>query len=97
MKKCIIIVITLLYGFIGVNMVFASDGTWTQKADFGGTARGFAVGFSIGNKGYIGGGVSTAWNNDFWEYDPANDTWTQKADFGGGVRVGGLSFGFSIQ
>ena len=30
--------------------------TWTQKADFGGAARGDAVGFSIGDKGYIGHG-----------------------------------------
>ena len=30
--------------------------TWTQKADFGGTARKNAVGFSIGTKGYIGTG-----------------------------------------
>ena len=30
--------------------------TWTQKADFGGTARHSAVGFSIGSKGYIGTG-----------------------------------------
>ena len=30
--------------------------TWTQKADFGGTARDGAVGFSIGSKGYIGTG-----------------------------------------
>ena len=29
---------------------------WTQKADFGGTARYCAVGFSIGSKGYIGTG-----------------------------------------
>jgi hypothetical protein len=48
---------------------------WTQKADFGGTARTDAVGFSIGNKGYIG----TGWQNgsltkDFWEFDPANGT-----------------------
>ena len=33
-----------------------STNTWTQKADFGGTARNWAVGFSIGNKGYIGTG-----------------------------------------
>ena len=30
--------------------------TWTQKADFGGTTRSVAVGFSIGSKGYIGTG-----------------------------------------
>ena len=29
---------------------------WTQKADFGGTARDCAAGFSIGSKGYIGTG-----------------------------------------
>ena len=29
---------------------------WTQKADFGGTEREYAVGFSIGSKGYIGTG-----------------------------------------
>ena len=30
--------------------------TWTQKADFGGTARQYATGLSIGSKGYIGTG-----------------------------------------
>lgn len=69
--------------------------TWQPKADFGGGARDLAVGFSIGNKGYIG----TGWNgsdylNDFWEYDPATNAWTQKADFGGVARRGAV--GFSI-
>ena len=32
--------------------------TWTQKADFGGTERRGALGFSIGNKGYIGTGYN---------------------------------------
>jgi N-acetylneuraminic acid mutarotase len=77
--------------------------TWTQKADFGGEARGSAVGFSIGNKGYIGTGVvgydwlhhgPPTYNNDFWEYDPAANTWTQKADFGGDARY--RAIGFSI-
>ena len=43
--------------------------TWIQKADFGGAPRWEALGFSIGNRGYIGMGfffsVST---DDFWEY-----------------------------
>jgi N-acetylneuraminic acid mutarotase len=69
--------------------------TWTQKADFGGTARAGAVGFSIGNKGYIGtGNKGTVREKDFWEYNPVNNTWTQKADFGGGVRT--LATGFSV-
>ena len=69
--------------------------TWTRKADFGGTAREGAVGFSIGNKGYIGTGVdSTGYENDFWEYNPAIDKWTQKVDFGGAART--FAVGFSI-
>ena len=61
--------------------------TWTQKADFGGTARYEAVGFSIGSKGYIGTGCDgSSYTKDFWEYDPAANTWTQKADFGGTAR-----------
>ena len=58
--------------------------------------RRHAVGFSIGNKGYVGTGYDNNINyhNDFWEYDPATDTWTQKANFGGGARYGAV--GFSI-
>ncbi len=47
---------------------------WTQKANFGGTARIGAVGFSIGNKGYIGTGMNGNGQPyafmDLWEYDP---------------------------
>src|SRR5207244_2607164 len=46
-----------------------------------------AVGFSIGNIGYITG-------SDFWQYDPSANTWTQKTDFVGGHRF--LAVGFSI-
>ena len=72
--------------------------TWTQRADFGGAARAFAVGFSIGTKGYIGTGMGTdgglGTRKDFWEYDPAVNTWTQKTDFGGAARD--QAVGFSI-
>ena len=68
---------------------------WTQKADFGGTARYSLVGFSIGTKGYAGTGQDgSASKKDFWEYDPALNTWTQKADFGGSKRY--YATGFSI-
>jgi hypothetical protein len=45
---------------------------WTQRADFGGTGRSGAVGFSIGSKGYIGigGDSNNAFLNDFWVYTP---------------------------
>jgi len=71
--------------------------TWTRKADFGGTTRTAAVGFSIGNKGYIGTGVLGVLRisilyKDFWEYDPAADAWTQKADFGGAARYSAVGF-----
>ena len=68
-----------------------SSNTWTRKADFGGSGRELAVGFSIYNKGYIGTGYGNA---DFWEYDISLDTWTQKADFGGGDR--NMACGFSV-
>jgi len=74
--------------------------TWTRKADCGDFAGGTpynAVGFSIGNKGYIGTGSDgwpRAYLKDFWEYDPATNTWTKKADFGGTGRMAAV--GFSI-
>ncbi len=68
---------------------------WTQKADFGGGIRLYGTGFSIGNKGYAGTGITVSFRQkDFWEYDPATNAWTQKADFGGTARSGAV--GFSI-
>jgi len=67
---------------------------WTQKADFGGIARATAVGFAIGNKGYIGTGGWQSHLDDFWEYDPGTNVWTQKATFPGGARA--VAVGFSI-
>src|SRR5450432_1164123 len=69
---------------------------WTQKADFGGGSREFAVGFSIGSKGYLGTGRDNTetLKNDLWEYDPAANTWTQKANFGGTPRY--FAVGFAI-
>jgi hypothetical protein len=68
--------------------------TWTQKADFGGTAQYYAVGFSIGDKGYIGTGYDNTYarKRDFWEYDTISDAWTQKVDFGGTARMGAVGF-----
>ncbi len=44
---------------------------WKRKEDFGGAARRGAVGFSIGNKGYIGTGYGLGGPlNDFWEFSP---------------------------
>ena len=71
----------------------AGAGSWTQKLDFGGTAREMCTGFSIGTKGYIGCGKDISANKkDFWEYDQAGNTWTQKTDFGGTARYAACSF-----
>ena len=76
------------------------QGSWTEKNKIGGSSgvpRAYAVGFSIGNKGYIGTGntaLTPAKQKDFWEYDPSADTWTRKSDFGGPARF--VAFGLSI-
>ena len=76
---------------------------WTQKADFAGGARAFAVGFSIGKKGYIGtGGIDFGWSSydkDFWEWDQVTNVWSRKADYIGNIYypVGAIGApGFSI-
>src|SRR3989338_9885448 len=71
-----------------------STNIWTQKADFPGVGRAVAVGFSIGNKGYIGTGLDQTLNKrkDFWEYNPSTNIWTQRADFGGGLRYYAVGF-----
>jgi hypothetical protein len=70
---------------------------WSQKEDVGGVSRADAVGFSIGDKGYIGTGYTADLNGylkDFWQYDPTSDTWIQKTDFAGSARSAAV--GFSI-
>jgi len=69
---------------------------WTKKADFGGTARGYAKGFSIGTKGYIAMGMDASYSafNDLWEWDQNTNIWVQKANFGGTVHT--QAVGFSI-
>ncbi|WP_431216377.1 Kelch repeat-containing protein [Puia sp. P3] len=81
---------------------FSQGDIWLQKPSPGlaGSSRWEAVSFSIGNKGYVGGGTrsivpsSTSTNFiDFWEYDPATNAWTQKADLPGARSQ---ATGFSI-
>ena len=54
-------------------------GTWAQITDFPGQARSNAVGFSIGNTGYIGGGLANDGFtplNDYYAYSPGGG-WAQ--------------------
>jgi N-acetylneuraminic acid mutarotase len=54
---------------------------WTQKVNFPHQSHG-AVGFTIGNKGYMGSGDSESIGATslFYEFDPIANTWTQKAN-----------------
>ena len=72
------------------------ENLWTRLNDFGGTARHSAVGFSIGNKGYVGTGYddNSSRLKDFWEYDPETDSWARISDFPGQGRVS--AFGIPI-
>jgi outer membrane protein OmpA-like peptidoglycan-associated protein/N-acetylneuraminic acid mutarotase len=72
---------------------------WGQIEALPAPPRISAVAFSIGNKGYVGTGMTGSESikqgtNDFWEYDPEKNSWTQKTNFPGGIRYGAI--GFSI-
>ncbi len=88
---------TFVNDFWEYDPSMGSNGTWTQKADFGGAIRYGAIGMNIGAYGYIGTGAITlgGLTNDFWEYNPGTDNWTQKADFSGAPRF--LAAAFSIE
>lgn len=68
-------------------------GTWTQKADFIGTARRSAVAFSVDGIGYVGTGQDmNGLTKDFFAYDPALNSWSQVSDFPGTARKNAVGF-----
>jgi N-acetylneuraminic acid mutarotase len=93
MNKNILLLVLLILGKI--HLVRSQD-SWTQKADYGGTARSFAVGFNIDGKGYLGTGDDDGATNGsgkaFWKYDPITNIWTQMANFGGSKRESAVGF-----
>ena len=50
-----------------------ASASWTQKADFPVAIHG-AIAFSVGKKGYVGGGSYL--NGEFYCFDPQTNTWT---------------------
>ncbi|MES2132739.1 MAG: gliding motility-associated C-terminal domain-containing protein [Bacteroidota bacterium] len=73
----------------------ATGGVWNRKTDYPNICT-EPAGFSINNKGYIGGGmamVGSALLTDFWEYDPVTDIWTQKANMPGRRAALGFNIG----
>lgn len=76
-------------------------GQWSQIADFGGSARSNAVGFTIGNLGYLGTGQADDGFTplaDVWKYDPNTNAWTRIADLGDTAtspRFDAVAWGFA--
>jgi N-acetylneuraminic acid mutarotase len=76
-------------------------GTWTQVQSFPGQARSNAVGFSIGNTGYIGSGLANDGRTalaDFYAYNPSANNWSPVASIqdssGSYPRFGAVAFSF---
>jgi hypothetical protein len=67
--------------------------TWSQKANFSGSARRQAVCFTSANLAYVGTGESASGlKKDFYSYNPETNTWTQVADFSGTARRDAVAF-----
>ncbi len=68
-------------------------GNWSISKDFESDARSEAILFTIGDKAYIGTGVSaTKRYNDLWEYDLDRDYWTRMKEFPGVARNSAIAF-----
>lgn len=60
----------------------SQNNSWQQKLDFPGAKRYYAVGFSVGGRGYImGGNTPNGASSEVWEYNADLDQWTQKNNF----------------
>jgi N-acetylneuraminic acid mutarotase len=67
--------------------------TWKTLNNFGGSARYNAVGFAIGNKGYVGTGKDGSnYKGDLWEYEPSTDTWQEIVSYPGQKREEAVAF-----
>ncbi|MBI3502598.1 MAG: T9SS type A sorting domain-containing protein [Bacteroidetes bacterium] len=93
-KKFFVRLTPFLILFFTSLTFLSAQPNWNPKANFP-ASRVHAVGFSIGNYGYIGTGYGGGTDhNDLWEWDKSTNIWTQKASMGGFGRRGAV--GFSI-
>jgi N-acetylneuraminic acid mutarotase len=67
--------------------------SWDDIAEFPGTPRKGAVGFSKDGFGYIGLGFNENHGKlkDFWKYDPSQNQWRRVADLPASAREGAIS------
>lgn len=67
--------------------------SWSQKADFIGSARRQAISFTIDGIAYVGTGQdATGLLKDFYKFDKTTNTWTQLNDFSGTARRQAIGF-----
>lgn len=67
--------------------------TWTQMADFAGSARHGAVAFATATHGYVGTGqTANGLAKDFFKYNAAANTWEAINDFPGTARKFAVGF-----
>lgn len=72
--------------------------TWSQKADFIGSARRQAIAFAIDSFAYVGTGVDiNGLCKDMFKYNTNTNTWTQINDFGGTARKEAVGFAMGAQ
>ena len=66
---------------------------WSQMEKYPGPRALDQMGFSIGGKGYLGGGFGdNKYYKEFWEYDPIINQWSRKADLPGQARFNAVGF-----
>lgn len=71
----------------------AAQEIWTEKTKMP-ISRTQAMGFAIGDKGYIVCGLDKEidGSDELWEWNQATNTWTQKASLPGSPRYSGVAF-----
>lgn len=67
---------------------------WNRKADFNGIQVIGAIGFSLGNRGYVASGwdpvINSSATQEIWEWNQATDSWTKVGIFAGVQRTGAV-------
>lgn len=83
----------LLLTLLASASFFCFAQSWSPKADFSGTQRYSADGFSIGNYGYVGLGTDgSAYYKDIWRYDLDSNSWKKETDLPASKRSAATVF-----
>ncbi|CAG5079276.1 N-acetylneuraminate epimerase [Parvicella tangerina] len=82
---------------LSFNISTGFSQNWTEESEFAGIERDDAVGFSVGNTGFVGTGRDAGfqYTSDFYKFE--NDSWSQIPSILGDARQYCSSFSFSNQ